>query len=78
MPFSEDLASLCQREMSRVRRDPEGKVEMIERLIHSLATTAVFVADGNDRVLSDLLMGAESHLNETASEMRSFFRAAGR
>lgn len=46
----------------------ERKAEVMERLIDSLALTISVMANGHAEAMSDLLAGAENHLNERAAD----------
>lgn len=64
--FADDLAVLCSRALADA--DAELIGEMIERLLSSAALTIGVSANGNAKVMQELLTGAEAYLYESASE----------
>lgn len=67
VPFGDRLSGLCAIELTQARGD-QGRVgEMIERLLNSLAFTIAIAAQGDPRVMDEMLKGAESYLYEAAS-----------
>lgn len=76
--FEDELATLARREFQAAKDDPERIAVMIERLMHTAGFTIAMGTDGDSKAMSTLLIGAEAHLNESASEsalMAQFLKA---
>ena len=66
--FGSRLAGMVAKEMAAARGDRDRAAEVIERLLNSTGLSIAIACGGDSEMMSTMLMGAETYLNEAAGQ----------
>ncbi len=78
MPFFDELASLCAKEMSAATKggNSQRKAAVVAGLATVLGRSVAMAADGNPKTIETMLTGCEAHAASEAADFATLIQLA--